>query len=232
MIRRLALLALIPALPLAAQVGHPPERSPYGDIRPGTTIELYGGRLMGSGGPIPVGPRDGTVIGGRVLLRANSTISIGFGVWWSGAERTLLDPLKVPPGRDLGPVDVRLLAGEGLVQMNLTGGKHWHGLAPYTGLALGLVTGREAENDASGYRFGNKFHFAPVVGTRVMIGSRGYLRGEVRGNVWNLKYPSSYSLEPTDQPGTPESPNSINPTGRSGQYVLAPALLFGIGWSF
>lgn len=232
MIRRIALLSVVAAAPIAAQVGHAPDRSPYRDIMPGTTLELLFARLGGSGGPIPVGPRDGTLAGARVLLRANSTISLGFGLWGGKAERTVLDPLKTPPNRDQGPVDVQFIGAEAAIQMNLTGGKHWHGLAPYTGLSLGISGAREKDDDPSGYQFGNKFYFAPMLGTRVMIGRRGYVRAEGRGYIWNLKYPTSFSMEPTDVPSTSETSRAINPTGRTGQYIIAPALMLGIGWSF
>jgi hypothetical protein len=39
-------------------------------------------------------------------------------------------------------------------------------------------------------------------------------------------------VEPTDDPGTEEAPNAVNPTGRTGQYVVAPALVLGIGLAF
>ncbi len=232
MIRRIALLSIVAASPISAQVGHAPDRSPYRYIVPGTTVEVMAAKLGGSGGPIPVGPRNGTLGGLRVLLRANSTVSLGFGVWGGQAERTLLDPLRTPPNRDQGPVDIRFIGGEAAIQMNLTGGKHWHGLAPFTGIGLGMASVREDQDDPSGYQFGNKFYFAPMVGTRVMLGRRGYVRVEGRGYLWNLKYPSSFSMEPTDVPNTSETSRAINPTGRSGQYVLAPALQLGIGWSF
>ncbi len=232
MIRRIALLSLVAASPIAAQVGHAPDRSPYREIMPGTTVELLTARLGGSGGPIPVGPRNGTLFGIRALLRAKNTVSLGFGVWGGSAERTALDPLKTPPNRDLGPVDVQLIGGEAAIQMNVTGGKHWHGLAPFTGVSLGIASAREEEDDPSGYEFGNKFYFAPMLGTRVMLGNRGYVRLEGRGYVWNLKYPTSFSMEPTDVPATSDQSRAINPAGRSGQYVFAPALTLGIGWSF
>jgi hypothetical protein len=231
-IRRIALLSVIAAPTISAQVGHDPARSPYRYILPSTTVELLGSRIGGSGGPIPVGPRDATLGGFRVLLRANSTVSLGFGVWAGSGERNLLDPLKTPPARDQGPVDVRLMGAEAAIQMNLTGGKHWHGLAPFAGVGLGLASSREDADDPSGYQFGNKFYFAPMAGTRVMLGSRAYLRVEGRGFIWNLKYPTAFSMEPTDIPNPSDTSRALNPTGRSGQYVVAPALQVGIGWSF
>jgi hypothetical protein len=66
----------------------------------------------------------------------------------------------------------------------------------------------------------------------LFLAERLYLRTEARGLVWKVKYPSTYALEPTDDPGTTEDPHAVNPSGRTGQYIVAPALSFGIGIAF
>lgn len=233
LVRRTLLLAplLCLASTLTAQIGVPPSASPYTEIRPGTMFEGFGGTLAGSGGPLHAGPRNGPVMGIRALLRANATVSIGFGMWGALTRRTVIDPTAKVAEREVSEVDHQLLGAEALFQFNLTGGKTWHGLAPFIGLGLG-VTKATTTNDEFGYEFGTKFYFAPVAGTRIFIGERISLRAEARAFTWKLKYPSSWSLEPTDEPGTPENPNAVNPTGRGGQYVVAPALSFGIGVAF
>ena len=233
LVRRTLFLAplLFLALPLTAQVGVAPADSPYGEIRPGTMFEGFGGTMMGAGGPLHAGPRDGPVMGVRALLRANSTVSLGFGMWGALTKRTVIDPTERVAEREVSEVDHQLIGAEALFQFNLTGGKTWHGIAPVVGMGLG-ITKATTTNDEFGYEFGTKFYFAPVAGTRIFLGERMYLRAEARGFTWKLKYPSSWSLEPTDEPGTPENPNAVNPTGRSGQYVVAPTLSFGIGVAF
>ena len=115
---RLFLLPLLlgGTIPIAAQVGHDPGTSPFRDIRTGTAWEIYGGSIKGSGGPIPVGPRDGPYLGVRALLRAKNTVSIGFGVWNAFTERTVLDPTVTPSAREVGVRDAHLLAGEVTLQ--------------------------------------------------------------------------------------------------------------------
>lgn len=232
-VRRSLLLASLLLLPptLAGQVGVAPADSPYGEIRPGTMFEGFGGTLMGEGGPLHAGPRDGPVMGIRALLRANSTVSLGFGMWGALTKRTVIDPTEKVAEREVSEVDHQLIGAEAMFQFNVTGGKTWHGIAPFVGLGLGIAKATTT-NDEFGYEFGTKFYFAPVAGTRIFLGERMYLRAEARGFTWKLKYPSSWSLEPTDEPGTPENPNAVNPTGRSGQYVVAPTLSFGIGVAF
>lgn len=233
--RHLSLFAALAVLagPVAAQVGNAPTASPYHDIRISTAWELWGGQIKGSGGPIPVGPRDGAYAGLRILLRAEGTLSVGLGVWGSQTTRTVLDPLVLPAEQVVGTRDAKLLGGELLAQFNLTGGKRWHRLAPFVGVGLGLVRNTSGdEGDPGGYEFGTKFYFAPMVGTRLFLGDHLYLRGEARGFAWKLKYPALYGLEPADPSGTATGPNAIDPLGRDGQYVFTPALSLGIGFSF
>jgi hypothetical protein len=216
---------------LTAQVGVSPDASPYGEIRPGTMFEGLAGTMAGQGGPLHAGPRDGPVFGIRALLRANSTVSLGFGMWGALTKRTVIDPTQRPSEREVSEVDHQLIGAEALFQFNITGGKTWHGFAPFIGLGLGMAKATTT-NDTFGYEFGTKFYFAPTAGTISYLGERMYLRADARGFAWKLKYPSSWSLEPTEDPGTPENPNAVNPTGRTGQYVVAPTLSFGIGVAF
>lgn len=219
------------AVPLSAQVGIPPAESPYRDILPGTTFELAVGRLSGSGGPLHAGPRDGNLASIRAMLRSNSTLSIGLGVWHAAAVRTVIDPTLAPSGHETGEVDQNITGIEALIQFNLTGGKRWHFVAPFVGIGLGAGISPGME-DPNGYEFGTKFYFAPMVGSRIFFAERMYLRLEAKATTWKLGYPGSWSIEPGDDPGTPENPNAVNPTGRDGQYVVAPTLSVGFGFAF
>ncbi len=225
-------LTLIVAAPLAAQVGHPPGDSPYREIRIGTAVEAFVGSISGSGGGIPVGPRDGPIEGIRLLLRAKSTLALGFAAWTAQTVRTPLDPNATLANRFGEEVDQSLLGGELTIQFNLTGGKSWHGVAPFVGIGVGMLKGETIEDPAGGYTFGTKFYFAPNVGTRFFVSNRAYLRLEARGFSWKLNYPTSYSFEPANEPGTEENPNAVNPTGRRSQYMFAPTLMAGIGFDF
>lgn len=227
-----ALLSIAPAT-LLAQVGHDPARSPYHDIRPTTSWELFGGRIGGDGGPIPVGPRDGSYGGIRILLRARSTISLGFSFWGALTERNVLDPDKSPAERQVGTRDAHLLGGELVIQFNPMGGKRWHSISPFVGTGLGLARNLSGDADDPGqYEFGSRFYFAPMVGARFFVADKLYLRAEARGYVWKIPYPVSYSLEPSGDPGTRNDPHALNPLNRSGQLIVTPALSLGIGFSF
>lgn len=235
-IRTLALLIAttsmtVPAL--AAQDSALKISSPFREIRNGRYIEAIGGRIFGNGGPIPVAPQDGNVYGGRVVFRGKNTVQLAFGAWTAGTERFIVNADDSVATRVSGPVPQRVTAGEASIQMNLTGGKSWHALGPFVGVGLGLVRGAKSPAaDTSTYSFGTKFFFVPNVGTRIFLGQRVFAKVEARALFWKIKYPGSYTDEPASQPGTVDSPNAVNPTGKRGEYVVTPAIFVGLGFAF
>ncbi len=229
----LVLTSLLATAPATAQVGHDPALSPYRDIRSGRYLELFGGKIFGSGGSIPVGPRDGMVVGARVDFRAKNTILVAFGGWYANTVRNIVDADDSVATRVKPAVPHHLFGGEATLQFNITGGKSYRGLAPYFGVGLGVVKGQKTPAaDTSGYAFGTKLYFAPFLGTRVMLGQRLFIKAEGKAYFWSLKYPISYLDEPSKQPGTGDAINAVNTRGRKSQYVPAPALLFGAGIAF
>ena len=70
--------------------------------------------------------------------------------------------------RRYGPVDTDLLFTEFALQLRLTGGKTWHGLAPYFGGGIGLAFDARSAGDTtdSGYQFGTKLTFSGATGVR------------------------------------------------------------------
>ncbi|HEY4319848.1 MAG TPA: hypothetical protein VGM77_01615 [Gemmatimonadales bacterium] len=225
----LALLLAAPLAPLAAQVGYLPTESPYRPIQHGSFLEGSVGRIYGGGGLLDVGNRDGTSYGLRYTLRAKNTLQFSFGGWTAGTVRNVVDANDSVATRNKGAFPSRLIAGEIGIQLNVTGGKTWHGAAPFAGVSFGIVHGGQVVSDTSGYAFGTKLFFAPTIGTRFFLGQSAYLRLDVRAMLWNLTYPPAYALEPSKQPGTTTNSNAVNPTGITSQYTITPEIRFGIG---
>ena len=227
---RLGFIALLlPVAALSAQVGYPPAHSPYHELERGAYFEAFGGHMFGTGGLLRLGPRDGTSEGARIVIRGKNTLQLSFGAWTAGTQRELINAQDSVAVRDKGLIPQRLIAGEFGIQLNLTGGKTWRGLAPYAGISLGLVHGQGSPAvDTSGYSFGNKIFFAPTLGTRWFAAQRLYVKVDMRAVFWKLTYPPSYSLEPTKQPGTPTQSNAVNSTGVTSQYTATPEIRFGL----
>ena len=163
------LLLLAWTTPGAAQVGHPPDASPFRDLKAGHSITPLFGYVGGSGGPLGVGPHKGTTIGLRYDLRTASTIQFGLGYARGNLERLVVNPFVALANRTSGPFEQTTSFVDLSVQLNLTGGKSWHRLAPYASLGAGLAFGNaDVASDSSGYEFGNKFYVAPAIGTIVL----------------------------------------------------------------
>ncbi len=221
------------AAPLLAQVGYPPTASPYRPIDRGLWVEVYGGRVLGDGGSLRVGPRDGNLVGARLDLRGRNALQVSFGGWYATTVRNVVNANDSVATRVKGPFAEKMFAFQFAAQLNLTGGKTWHGLAPYASMSVGLVHGQAPPaSDTSGYTFGTKIYFSPAVGTRLFLGQRLFVSAQAQVFFWKLSYPASYSLEPSKQPGTASHSNAVNTTGSSSQYVATPSLRLGLGIAF
>lgn len=225
-------VSVLTALPAAAQVGHPPRSSPYHEIVNGHSVTPVVGYFAGGGGRFGIGAHNGVVYGLRYDLRTGKTVQFGLSVAQGDLDRFIVDPTKRPDNRVTGPLDQRTRFADVSAQLNLSGGKSWRGLAPYAGLTLGVAFGRDLAADTSGYEFGNKFYFAPQLGTRFFVGSRVHLRAEIRAPFWKLNYPERFGEEPAEAPGTPENPNAVIADGRFDEWTVSPWFQLGLGYAF
>jgi hypothetical protein len=227
-----ALLAAL-APPAVAQVGHRPESSPYHDIRKGHTVTAMFGQFGGSGGRFEIGPHDGQVYGFHYDLRSGSTVQIGLGFARGDLQRLIVDPFVELVNRVSGPVKQTVTFAEVNLQLNLTGGKTWHRLAPFVGAGVGLTFPSGTPADTSNFQLGHKIYLAPNVGVRVFITERLSLRGEARATFWKLKYPSTFQDEPVLEPGDPpDNSNAVITDGRTNEWITSSWLQVGLGYSF
>jgi hypothetical protein len=144
-----------------------------------------------------------------------------------------VDPFIEVARRKSGPVEQQIRFADVSVQLNLSGAKTWHRLAPYTGVSIGVAFSDKVAQDTSGYRFGNKFYFAPQLGTRLFLTDHLHLRADVRGVFWKLTYPTSFTEEPVLDPGTlPNDPHAVITDQRLTEWTLTPWIQIGLGYSF
>jgi hypothetical protein len=228
----LLLAALAPGR-ASAQVGHAPESSPYHDIRKGHTFTVTGGYFGGSGGRFEIGPHDGAVYGFRYDIRSSSPVQIGLGFARAHLDRLIVDPFVELANRVSGPVRQTVTFAEANLQLNLTGGKSWHGLAPFVGTGVGATFPSGTPADTSRFELGHKIYLAPSAGFRFFITDRIHLRAEARAVFWKLKYPTTFQDEPALEPGNPpESSNAVITDGRLNEWTTSSWLQVGLGYSF
>ena len=229
----LAALALATAAsPLAAQS----IRSPYRDIVHGRSLTVFYGDMAGDGGKVGVGPHNGRVYGVRGDIRLGAPLQFGLTLSHAETERLVVSADDSVANRVDGPVAEPITMVEAAMQLNVTGKKSWHGLAPFVGVGVGLAIGGDGPGtavDSSGYKFGTKFFFSPGLGARFFLGQSFSLRVEARQLFWKLKYPLVYTEEPAAEPSSdPDRPNAVLPDGKRDAWSGARELRVGAAFHF
>jgi len=227
-----AAISLLAVRPISAQVGHPPGDSPFRDIRKGHTVTALVGYFGGSGGQFNIGPHKGAVYGGRYDIRTGSTVQIGLSIAHGSVDRFIVNPFVLLANRRSGPVKQSLTLADIALQLNVTGGKSWNRLAPFLAAGVGLAFAADTPADTSRYDFGRKFYLAPSIGTRFFLSDRLHIRAEARAVFWKLNYPTTFQVEPVEQPGTPDEPNAVIPGDNLSEWTASPWLQVGVGFAF
>jgi hypothetical protein len=229
---RCALLftVLASARTLAAQVGYPPEKSPYRDITSSQGFSLYGGYLAGSRGKIGLGPAGGPVGGVRYELSIGGPTDVVFGAGYGSLKRMIVDPGADTLTRTTGPVTQPMVLVEVGLNVLLSGRKTWHRLAPYIGANMGLAFGGKIAQDSSGFNFNSKFLVGPQLGVRWYPSQAITVRLEGRDLFWQIKYPSSFFATPARAPT--QRPVLNTTTDPSSEWIQHPGLLLSIGFAF
>jgi len=215
---------------LPAQVGHDPAGSPYHDIQPGVGPVFFVGKLSGDRGRADAGPGNGTSFGARYELPLGRAMLAQFTTSYLKADRFVINPelSDTTPGHRTGPYDTKLLLTEFALQLRLTGGKSWHGFAPYFGGGMGLALDLSSPGDTtdSKYHFGTKLTFSTGAGVRWHVTRKVSLHLDGRMLFWRLKYPLSFhQLGPDGKRVIPiETPLT--------EWTAHPWVSLGFGWIF
>jgi hypothetical protein len=223
------LLALLNPGVAAAQVGHPPDASPYHAARVRQYLTFSGAYLTGGEGAAGAGPSDGFLGGVRWDIRLGAPTYAHIGLSAGALQRVIIDPQEGPAARIQDTVTQSVYMAEGGLGLALTGQKTWHGFAPYVAASLGIAFGGSVPADSSGFQFRTRFVLGPLAGVRWHISNRLHFRVEGRDIVWPLSYPTVFFTEPANAPGEPPV---LNPDEmKSTEWVHHPTLVFSIGYA-
>jgi hypothetical protein len=223
-------LSNIPTVQLSAQVGHDPAHSPYRDILLHSGPVFFVGHLGGDRGNAGAGVSNATTFGARYEIPAGRALHFQFSGAFLHGDRFILDHRadSTSPARKTGPYKSDLGLFEIGMQLRLTGGKTWHGLAPYVGTGLGLVFDVNSPGDTtgSGYQFGTKLTLAFTSGVRWYPARRVMINADARAQLWRLKYPIAFHS------AAPDGSRIIPLTQPLNDWTLHPWISVGIGWIF
>jgi hypothetical protein len=196
----IATSALLAAAPLQAQVGVPPEKSPFRDIEYRMEVTFESGPFISGGDPVGVAPKSGTYFGGRYDYSIGSLIGVAGRLGLVPTKRNLLDPTAPEGSRITGEGSSSLIFFDGSLTLGLTGGRSFHHLAPYLQVGMGMVTDLELA-DSHGYDLGPRFMFVLGGGVRWLVRPEWQIRLDATSYIFNVTYPPSYfDFEPGETP--------------------------------
>jgi len=223
-------LSIFPSFRLAAQVGHDPADSPYQDIILRSTPILFFGHLSADRGRAGVGLSNARTLGARYEIPAGRSLLFQFTAAYLEGDRFVIDPRadSTSPERRTGPVPAGIAITDVGILLRLTGGKTWHGIAPYAGVGIGLAYDVRSGRDTtgSGYQFGTKVVLNGATGVRWYPTRRVMIDADLRAQFWRLRYPVSFHTPAPD--GSRVVPLSQPLT----DWTLHPWISLGIGWIF
>ena len=223
-------LSNIPTFQLSAQVGHNPGDSPYQDIPLHPSLVFFFGHLSHDRGRAGAGISNARTFGARYEIPAGRSLLFQLTAAYLEGDRFIIDPRadSSSPQRRTGPVPAAIAITDVGIQLRLTGGKTWHGIAPYAGVGMGLAYDVRSGRDTTGslYKFGTKFVLNGATGVRWYPARRIMVDADLRGQMWRLKYPVSFHTPAPD--GSRVLPLSQPLT----DWTLHPWISLGIGWIF
>ncbi|MES2524101.1 MAG: hypothetical protein V4617_15445 [Gemmatimonadota bacterium] len=191
-----ALISSTPALALA-QVGHPPERSPYRDFEVGQSLTVSGGWLATKRDPANVAPKESFFGAVRYDVPVGGPASLYVRYMFSPSERRLLAPANPAATRVLRMESVSTSVADLGLELSLTGRKSWRSLSPTASAGVGLATDF-AKADTGAYRFGTRFAFTYGLGLRYIPSSRYTFRADLINYTWQYQYPDRYFIRASD----------------------------------
>ncbi|MGH7680107.1 MAG: hypothetical protein ACRENU_16680, partial [Gemmatimonadaceae bacterium] len=133
------------ATSLHAQVGYPPNQSPYRDLRETHEVTFQTGYFVAREDPARVAPRSGALVGALYQWRMSGPASLTFDFSRVQSERQVMDPEKLgtcpgptpasPPDttvqcKSLGDFRWPLYMADVGLALSLTGARSWFNLVP------------------------------------------------------------------------------------------------------
>ena len=216
-----------------AQVGHPPQQSPYRDLRETMEFTFYSGYYRAKKDPARVAPVSGPLIGAHYQWRAGGPASLTVDLARVGSERRVLDPekdgvcvLTDVNCKSAGVYRWPLYSLDGGLALALTGERSFLRLVPEVKAGLGIVTDFHTQPDVGQFGFGTRFALTWGAGLRVLPGGRYSLRADITNRLYSVKYPISYYV--------PANDGTLIFTGQQDRtaWLNNPAFTIGVSYLF
>jgi hypothetical protein len=215
-------LFLLATSSASAQVGYPPDRSPYRDRDYNREWTYFAGHFSAERDPVGVAPTEGPMAGIRWQMYLTGPLYFGVRLAGASVERRVIDPSKKVDERELGTETVPMGFADIALELSLTGHKTWRGFAPFINGGLGFTADLRGQNDVGSYRFGVPFTMTLGTGLSYAPSRNWSLRLDWTHYVYRIQYPTTYYLKTTEDP-------AVLPAGAARSFWRRnPALLIGV----
>ena len=205
-----------------AQVGYPPDRSPYKDRDYNREWTYFGGHFSAERDPLGVAPTEGPMGGVRWQMHLTGPAYFGIRLAGASVDRRIIDPAKRLEEREVGTEKVPMAFADLQLEMSLTGHKTWRGFAPFLNGGVGVVADLRGDSDVGNYRFGVPFTMTLGTGVSWTPTRNWSVRLDWSHYIYRIGYPTDYYLKVTEDPAP-------LPAGAARSYWRRnPALLIGV----
>ena len=187
------------ATPMAAQIGHVPQRSPYADLEFRQEATLFAGYYSAGEDKVGVAPGSGPMLGVRYDLRLGGPASLTSKFAYVQGQRNVIDPRR--------PADDRIVQSDASwpiymadvgISLNLTGQRSYRRLVPCVNGAIGVASDLKGGSDVGAWKFGTPFAFSFGGGIKWVPAGNIQARIDVTDQLYQIKYPNSYYVVASD----------------------------------
>jgi hypothetical protein len=183
-----------------AQVGYPPDRSPYRDRDTNRDWTLFMGQFAAERDPVGVAPTNGPMLGVRWQMYLTGPLSFAIRLAGASVDRMEIDPSKKVAERFVQNEKVPMAFADASLELSLTGHKTWHGFSPVVNGGFGAAADIRGRTDIGDYRFGIPFAITFGAGTMWSPNDAWAVRLDWSNYVYRINYPGTYYLKTTEDP--------------------------------
>ena len=223
---------LVSAAELFAQVGYPPQRSPFRDLEQTQEVSVFTGWYQAKTDPVQVAPRSGPLVGLFYQWRASGPANITASVTRVSSERNILDPeasatcTNKPNCKLIGSFRWPLYFFDAGVAMSLTGARSFFRIVPDIKAGVGLISDFHTRSDVGDFSVGTRFAFSWGAGFRWLPGGPYQLRFDLTNHLYSLRYPESYTVP------APDESTILSADQNRTVWLNNPALSIGFSYMF
>lgn len=197
--------AVFCAAELGAQVGYPPNQSPFRDLEQTQEVTAFTGWYHGRSDPLQVAPRSGPLAGLLYQWRASGPANLTASITRVSSERNILDPeaantcTNKPNCKLVGSFRWPLYFFDAGLAMSLTGARSFFRIVPDLKMGIGLLSDFHTRSDVGDFAVGTRFAFSWGAGFRWVPGGSYQMRVDYINRLYSIRYPEAYIIPAPDQ---------------------------------